>query len=350
MSTDDTVTAVDINDDLNAFESEFFGEDTPDTKTEVKEPEEVQEDNSEENVDETEDDSLANSDEDEDNDEQDEDSDADETDDEEEDPKPKKNRKSARERIEELVAKNRETERSFQQREADLLRRLEQLEAQTKDKQEQEKPGTHTVKDVLPDDAPQPDAVDKDGEPLYPLGEYDPLFVRDLTKYTFEQQMNEAREQAQTAKQQAEIAAAQAELTNAWVERVDQAEKNMPDLRDRIVDLTETFQNIEPNYGEYLASTIMSSEVGPEIMYYLSQNIGEAQKIVASGPAAATLALGRLEARFQSSAKQEDRRNVKQVSKAPAPPQDKTKGRGGRFAVAPDTDDLNAFERVFFKD
>jgi hypothetical protein len=43
---------------------------------------------------------------------------------------------------------------------------------------------------------------------------------------------------------------------------------------------------------------MMGLDNGPDVMHYLSQNIGEAQKIVASGPAAATIAIGRLDARL----------------------------------------------------
>jgi hypothetical protein len=46
---------------------------------------------------------------------------------------------------------------------------------------------------------------------------------------------------------------------------------------------------------------------GPEVMRYLSQNIGEAQKIVASGPAAATIAIGRLDARLDRTTREEKR-------------------------------------------
>jgi hypothetical protein len=84
-------------------------------------------------------------------------------------------------------------------------------------------------------------------------------------------------------------------------------------------------------------------------MYYLSQNIGEAQKIVASGPAAATLEIGRLEAQL-TKPKQEERESNKRVSKTPPPPEVRTRGSGGRFSVRPDTRDLAAFKREFFKD
>jgi hypothetical protein len=78
------------------------------------------------------------------------------------------------------------------------------------------------------------------------------------------------------------------------------------------------FAGIDPGYGEFLAATIMSCDNGPQIMYYLSQNIGEAQKIVASGASAATFALARLDAKFDKPATEEKRN--KKPSAAPAAP------------------------------
>jgi hypothetical protein len=228
-----------------------------------------------------------------------------------------------------------------------LLVRLEQLEARIKTEAETK---TQDIRENLPEEAPHPDAKDKDGEPLYALGEFDPLYIRDLTKFTIEQESKLARERASQERQAEEMAKARQEIADAWIEKVEEAEKEIPELRSNMKTLTDTFAGMDPNYGEYLASTIMISEVGPEIMNYLSQNIGEAQKIVASGPAAATLALGRLEAQLlKSSTDQEEKRNTKIVSKASAPPEDRTRGQGGKFAVAPDTDNLEAFEREFFK-
>ena len=97
--------------------------------------------------------------------------------------------------------------------------------------------------------------------------------------------------------------------------------------------------------------TIMQSENGPRIMEYLSQNIGEARNIVASGPAAATLAIGRLDARLaRARPNEEEKRNETQktVSRAPNPPEQVNKGRKGQTVVRPDTDDLDAFERELF--
>lgn len=338
--TDDNNT-VDIEDvALEDFEAEFYGKKTEPVKA-VEEPKE-------DDVDETEDDSLAPDEDEDESVEETEDDEADDSEEEEEEEVPpvkqQKKRNRAQERIEQLVAEAREAERRAEA----LERRLAELEAAKEVKAEEKAP---TLREQLPAEAPQPDAVDDKGEPLYELGEFDPKYIRDLTRFTIEQETKAAKEAAEREAQERAIKQAQEEVTNKYAERVAKFEEEAPDFREKVLELDNTFKNIDPAYGEYLAMTIMSSEVGPELMYYFSQNIGEAQKIVASGPAAATLALGRLEAKFLSSTPQEEKRNTKQVSKAPEPPEniERARGRGGRFAVAPDTDDLNAFEREFFR-
>lgn len=333
MSTDTNTTTVDM-DDLDNFETAFFNK-----EPKADEPETPEEDQTEDEVDEIEDDTLATEDEDEDEDDAEDEEEADEPDPE---PEPKtKNRKTAKDRIEELVARNREAER----REAALLKRLEALEAPKEVKQEK---APAKLRDELAEDAPHPDEEGEDGEAKYPLGEFDPKYIRDLTKYTIEKETANIRTEAAEAERQKAVLAAQEELQTSWVAQVDELEKELPDIRERLSDMSEAFEHVDPDYGEYLAATIMSCDAGARIMHYLSQNIGEAQKIVASGPAAATLAIGRLEARLTST-KEEPKRNTKQVSKAPLPPETRTRGAGSKFTVNADTDDLDAFEREFFK-
>jgi hypothetical protein len=324
---------VDISDNLDEFEAQFFGQ-----EPEQQEPvaEEVETEEVEEEVDEVEENPLAT---DEDDEEAEEEEDE-EQDEEEPEPEPKPKAKSKVQlRIEKLL----ERERLANERANALEQRLAALEAGKEEKADKEP----TLREQLSADAPHPDAKDKDGEPLYPLGEFDPQFISDLTRHTIEQEMKAQKEREQQEAQAKEIEASRQAVADAWVEKLDKYEEEVPEVRESIKELTDTFQNIEPAYGEYLATTIMASDFGPQIMHYLSQNIGEAQKIVASGPAAATLALGRLEARFISP-KQEGTRRNKKVSDAPAPPENRTRGHGGKFAVSPDTDDLDAFERVFF--
>ena len=332
MNTDDNVDNNNINtDDQSSFEQLFFNgepvvEDEPANEEVVEE--EVEDQLGEEGEDL---DPSATDDEDDDEPE------------EEEKPRSKKNRNSAQERINKLTADKREAER----REAALIRRLEELEAAVKKETKEQAP---LKKDDLPDGAPNFDAVDEKGEPIYPLGEFDPKFIRDLTKFTIEQETKALREQEARQAQERQLEQARAQLQTEWIEKLEKYEEEVPDVRENIAELTEAFSDLEPMYGEYLASVIMASEAGPQIMHYLSDNIGEAQKIVASGPAAATLALGRLEARLiKSSNEKETKRNNKRVSDAPSPPENLTRGSNGQFAVRPDTDDLRAFEREFFK-
>lgn len=327
--TDDTVTPVDIDDNLDDFEDQFYQR-TP----KAKEPEEKVEeeiDEAEEEV--PEDDPLATEDE----KEAEEDAEDDPEEDPEPEPKPKPKNKT-QERIEKLVAKTREQER----REAELIRRIEELEAPREVKPAKD------ARELLPADAPNPDALDADGEPIYALGEFDPKFIRDLTKFTIAEETKVAREAEKAAREQEQLQATQKELADEWTAKLDKYEEIVPEIRDNIRELEDTFADIEGSYGEYLALTIMGMDAGPEIMNYLAQNIGEAQKIVASGPAAATLALGRLDARL-AKAPEESKRDKKRVSTAQEPPVDRTRGRGAKFATSGDTDDLDAFEKEFFK-
>jgi hypothetical protein len=306
---------VDITDDLEAFETEFYG-----LKPDQPEPEPEPDDEDDLEGADPEDDSLeADDDEPE---EEDEDADP------EPEPEPKPKKKSAQERIKELTAKAREAER----REAELLKRLEKLEAP------KEVPATPEPSKAS-EGAPDPDAKDADGEAKYPLGEFDPQYIRDLARFTVAE---ETRSQRQAYEQER----SQQQLLQGWTEKVAEVEKEIPDLRENLEKLSPVFDGADEGFSDYLAQTIMGSDVGPQVMYYLSQNIGEAQRLVASGPAAATLMIGRLEARFLSTS--EEKKQQKKVSKAPTPPESRVRGNSGRFQIAPDTDDLDAFEKLYF--
>jgi hypothetical protein len=339
--TDDSKDVDIVPEDLKDFKAVFEGKaplETP--KEEDKGPEDTGDDDAPAP---DEDEDAPEGDEDkapEDSDEGDPEDDSDEDDPEDKpEPKKEKRRQSAQERINEITRRAREAER----RETALLQRLEALEkSQPTPKQEP------TVKDRLPQDAPAPDAVDENGEPKYPLGEFDKNFIHDLTEYMFEQKAKEYEETRTQQEAARQLAAEQDALKNTWTEKVTKYEDDVPEIREHIADLVDTFQGLEPQYGEFLATTIMSQDNGPAIMEYLSQNIGEAQKIVASGPYAATLAIGRLDARLDNTKPRptEEKRN-KRVSNAPEPPKANVKGSKGRTSVREDTDDYAAFKRDF---
>jgi hypothetical protein len=334
--TDDNSNLVDMS--LSDFSKDFFGEDEP-VATETPE---AKDDEKNDEVLENEDDALA-TDEDESSEKQeDTPEDEDEKSEEEEEKPAKKTKKSFQDRIDELTAKARNEER----RAAALEKRLAELEAR---KPEDAQPAPKPLREQLDADAPNPDAKDEDGEPIYKLGEFDPKFIRDLTRHTIEQETKAAKAEAEKTALQQKVEAEQEALKTAWASKVEAAEEDLPDLRDKLTEVEVAFEGIDPQYGEYLAATIMSCDNGPQIMYYLSQNIGEAQKIVASGPSAATLAIGKLDAKFTKPA-QEEKRNTKKVSDAAPPPSSRTRGSGGsKTPVAGDTRDLAAFSREFFK-
>lgn len=332
--TDDTDTNVDINNNLKNFSNKFYS----DENVSVDEPKE-----DEEEVAENEEDSLATeNEEDEQVTEEEEADDSAEEEEEEAEPEPKpKKRNRAQERIEQLL----ERERLANERAHALELRLTALEAE---KQKEVKEEAPPLAATLHPDAPRFDAVDKDGNPVYELGEFDPKFISDLTKFTIQQEMKTEREKAQRQLAEEQAEAARQEITAKWTENLGKAEAEVPEIRDNIGTLVDTFANLDPNYGEYLASTVMASDYGPQIMNYLSQNIGEAQRIVASGPAAATLALGRLEALFIPSTQREEKSNKQ--TQAPPPPPKGTKGSGVAKTIKADTSNLGDFKKIFFVD
>ncbi|HEY6020175.1 MAG TPA: hypothetical protein VIY48_09820 [Candidatus Paceibacterota bacterium] len=335
----DNSNPVDINtDDLDKFSDILFNKKAPEPEAEVKEEpveEEVEQEVAEDDHSQPEEDEEVI---------EEEEGEAEAEADPEPQPKPKN---KTQERIEKLVAEARvaERERDAERREKEfLIREMQRMQQLMQEKPEQKEPLTAK----LAPGAPRPDAVNEKGEELYPLGEFDPKYIADLTKFTITQQFEEAKQAEAKAVAERQALAAQEEIKTTWSTNLEKAEEGLPDIRQKIGKMTEAFQGIDPNYGEYLAGTIMSSEYGPEIMYFLADNIGEARKIVASGPAAATRMIGRLEAQFVAATEREEQSNKQSASKAPPPPERQARGSRGSTSVRADTDDLDAFEKVFF--
>lgn len=253
----------------------------------------------------------------------------------EEAPKPK-GRKPAGVRIKELTTKAYDAER----RADALARELEAIKSQTK------VPEEVPVRKTAPLDAaaPHPDDL-VDGQPKYPLGEFDPTYIAELTRFIIRKESNEEKTKQEAERIQNETQIAERELLNTWNDKVKNVADRLPDLPEKVTELESNIGHIEPKYGEYLASTIMSLEYGPDVLNYLADHPEEARSIVDSGPTRATIALGRLEARFVAG--EEVEKGIVITTKAPPPPP-RTKGSGGKTGVAADTDDLDAFEKQFF--
>ncbi len=322
MSENLDTTNVDTTDvtepSLDEFEAEFFSgkapepkpvedvEDTGDTKTELTEETAV-EDTTEE---------LDTP-----------DDDQEETDDNE---VPKKESR-AEKRIRELVAKTRELER--------LLEEKADKEVQPK---EQPKPVTNT--DEGPK-APHWDDEDENGNKIYPLGQFDPAFNADLVRYTIQAENRKLEEARSQTEQQRKAQEAEATLQTQWEQKLAPVQERYPDFVDKGQELIDQFADLEPNYAKYLTDTIRAIDNGPEVLYHLANNLELAQEIVRQGPALATVALGRIAAKFDTEANTETPTRTK-VTNAPPPP---PRARGTAAPKTKNLDDLDDFEEVFFQ-
>lgn len=310
-------------DDLDAFTALVTGkaDELEEEEGDVVQPEnDVQQEDEDTNP---EDDSLAT-------DEDDNDDDEDEDEPEEVKPEPKKsNKKSAQERINELTAKLREAERKAAALEAPFK---EQPAAQPKAE-------TTLVE-------PDPDAVDAKGNDKYPMGDLDPAYLKDLVEYNTKVAQETFQRNIRQQQEEARIQIAKDALHNEWASKVEKVMPELPDFFEKGAELEGTFANIDPTLSEYLANTIMEMEAGPQVLYYLANNLDEAQAIVAKGAVKATIALGKLEEKLSKPAQQPAPQ--KKISSAPQPPP-VNKGIKGGAKVAPDTDNLDDFEQFFLK-
>ena len=316
---------VDVDtDDLNAFTTLFNGkaEATPvkeDTPTE-EDPEDID---------------LAPD---------DEDTDTDETEDQDDQPEPeaqpKKKVNRSQERIDQLTANFREQERiakSEREQRVATEARLAALEAKL----------TPAVKTAPTQEGalPDPNTKNEDGSDKYPLGEFDPSYIRDLNRQILREEQAIAKkeqEQEQATRQEQE---ARDYLQEQWMGKLSTTTEELPDFMDKTMELEAAFDGLNPQYSDYLVQTIKGMDRGPEVLYYFANHLDEAKKFVKLGPQAATMALGRYEALLD--AKDAGKKETK-VSKAPPPPQ-VNKGSSASKAVTGDTDDLRAFEKAFFK-
>lgn len=302
------------SDDLSSFEKDFFQTTEPKEEPAVKEDVAPVKDDEPE-IKEEADDQVND-------DNPDGDDDAESKD----EPKPKKVNRF-QERINELTAKAREAERALEEFRAEQAKQVEKPKA------------TPTAEQ---DKGPQPSDKLEDGSDKYPLGEFDPEFIRDMARHTIDREWAARKEQEAQEQNQRQIQEARDQLQEQWVEKLAPITEQHEDFLDKTLELESTFEGLDPTFSDYLVQTIKSLDHGPEVLYYFANNLDEAQKFVKAGPLGATLALGEINAMFKGQTRKETK-----VSKAPPPPQ-VNKGTKTRTAVPGDTDDLDAFEKEFF--
>lgn len=306
-----------ISDDLDAFATDFFGQKTEapsQTKEEVVDAEET----------ETEDNTEAQTD--------------DEPELEDELPEEPPKKKTVQDRINELVRDKHETERKAA---ADLAALRQEFEDYKKSLLKPEPKASEQAE-------PNPADLLEDGETLkYPLGEFDPAYIRDLTRHTLAVEREKAQREDEAKQYQEARAQQQQTLQTQWNEKMTAAREEYPDLDEKGAALFQNYNDLPPDYAQYLANVLQSMDKGPDVLYYLANHPDEAATIINSGAQKATLALGRIESRFLQS---EQEAPKPKVTKAPPPPPVRARGTNGAFIeVPPDTDDLDAFSAQFFR-
>jgi hypothetical protein len=330
-NTNETIASTETN-DLDTFAAELFGESTQEagnakpateeTDTEVQESDaETNEqlvDTQQENTEDT--DTLAPDDED------------DETDEQTEGQQPEgKKRNRYQERINQVL----EERRLANERAERAERELQALKATKTDEGAEEAPTQAT--DTKPSDGPNP----KD----YPLGEFDPQYLKAMVEHMLTAKEREQQEAQRRAEMQAEVGQRQ----EVWNEKLVDARERYPDFQEKGEQMLSVFEGIDPEYGQYLTDTLMDMDAGPDVFYYLANNIEEAEQIVQAGPRKATIALGRLEAKFAKDRGSQTSNPSTKVTKAKAPPP-RVKGSSVSAPIDPlNTDDLDAFAQVLFK-
>lgn len=336
MSTEENNIDVTATDNLDDFAADLFGgskaQPSDDATSEEAETEVVEDDATNEDTHSADDGAT-------------EDEESEETPDEtDENEEPKKGNRF-QERINELTAARREAERKAAEVERKLEEVLKRLDENTKPKEPEPKP---VQQEATPTGAPKPTDTNEDGSDKYPLGEFDPKFLRDTVEYMLNEKQEEQKREQQRYDEQQELLRQREAVQQVWDEKLIDARERYPDYEEKGQALIDSFAGIDEQYGQYLTDTIMEMDAGPDVFYYLATNPEEAKKIVDAGPRKATIALAKLEAQFVS-ATPETKATRAKTTKAPPPPPQLKGSSVARASVPLDTDDLDAFTKALFK-
>lgn len=241
-------------------------------------------------------------------------------------PSEEKKGKSAQERIDEVTATAREAERLAAERErmlndpAELQRRLDALNGGAKNEEGGE------PSELLEG---EPDPKD------YQYGELDKEFIKDSAAF-------HARAEFQRQEAVRNLTTEFENIDAAYEERAEKAVERYPDFEEKVV---KSAQGPNPTWKStpVMALAMKTSEVGPDVAYYLASNPAESERIAGLSPLEQAREMGRLDGRFMY----QEKPPVKKVSSAPPPPSQVNRGGGGKFKPAADTDDFTAFDKGY---
>lgn len=223
-----------------------------------------------------------------------------------EQPKP---RRSPQERIDELTRLRRDAEREAEYWKAKALQPSEAQPAREAQHQPQEA-------------SDEPDPAD------YDHGENDLRYVRDLARWEARQEFKAMAEQERRQQRASSV------RQNFETRKAELYPEGEPQGLQRFLSL--------PTLPEAVVEIVGESEIGPKIADHLGANPAELRRLEGMSPIQQARELTRLEARLSAPPKP----TPKTATDAPEPPP-QARGTGGRFKVAPDTDDFAAFEKNY---
>lgn len=245
-------------------------------------------------------------------------------------PEPKKDDEAApKQENDDLAAIQRErdaarAEADRYRREADELRRANAPKEDAKDDGKKE--------EGQPDPRPNPDD--------YEFGEADSKFIEDLSEWkandTWIRRQREADARQIEEQTRTEVAAMEAN----WKEARTSAEtlELYPDFDQKV---TEGAKNEAWLCSPIMTIAIQSSPVGTHVAYELATNAAEAERISGLAPIEQALEMGRLEGKWlaksdKGEAAPAPANPAVKPSKAPEPPEKRSRGSGGQFASEQD--------------
>jgi hypothetical protein len=248
-----------------------------------------------------------------------------------EEEKSKKKPMSAKDRIIQLNARNRENERRWESERRGFEARLEALENNrlTPKEEDGKKEGEESP----------PDPTDKE---KYPLGTLDDRYIEDSINYRVEKALERDRESSLQRQEQSEFeAAAEAMVKDLQTKADNVAEKGSAlhaDYEDVVVkaglagdyDLTQT-----------TFEAAAEAEHGAEILYALATDTEEATRVANLSPFQQLQYVAGKNAEIAAG-----KPAPKKIPGASTPPANPSKGRASRKTISPATTDFAEFERL----
>jgi hypothetical protein len=242
----------------------------------------------------------------------------------EEGEKPAKKGKPAKDRIQDLNKRLRETERE-----------LEREKIKNELRQEMGlQPNRNPVNVADTRVPPDPRDLTK-----YPLGGLDDRYLEDLTDWKVDQKLGSVLQRQQEQDAQKETERVLSEVRAKADGLVQRGREKYDDFAETVWEagLREDYKLTQITF-----EAVAEAEYGDEVIYALANNPAEAERVSKLSPFQQIKYVSDKSAEF--AAKQKPK-----LPKAGTPPSHQSRGSSGKYDVAVDTEDLGAFKKALFK-